>query len=214
MRAGTVVVLVALVETAIACGANYANAPSDAGEDAIVDGTVGADTSGSGSGGSSGSAGSGSSSGSGGSGGSSGSGSGSGSSGGSGSASSTGSSSGTDGGSGSGGSGVDASISAGQCQLPEFYSQACRPCVHAHCCSQEQACAQDPDCNAYVICAIQCDSMYGCAGSAANANNTCWLDNCDVIHANGYNFFHGSAGVDSCVFTSCGQSCELSCSLQ
>jgi hypothetical protein len=102
---------------------------------------------------------------------------------------------------------ADAPITTGQCQLPQIYSQACRPCVHSHCCTQEQACAQDPNCSQYVACILRCDQTYGCATAA---DTGCQMT-CSGTYSAGYRTFNGSSGVDICVFSGCGQSCEMSC---
>jgi hypothetical protein len=102
----------------------------------------------------------------------------------------------------------DSPALSGQCELPQLYSQACRPCIHANCCSQEQACARDPSCSQYAMCILGCDQTYGCGTPMDNSCQT----NCTGTYSAGYYTFNsGNNAIDNCVFAQCGRTCETSC---
>lgn len=90
---------------------------------------------------------------------------------------------------------------AGVCTLPQFYSNACQPCANTNCCTQQQDCALDSDCSAYVVCRLKC----GCPP------NPCW-GTCGMTHQAGQAKFTEANGLDACVSMNCGgTSCRNSC---
>lgn len=93
----------------------------------------------------------------------------------------------------------------------------CDQCLSTNCCAQEQACANSPDCVAYLQCANGC----------ASGDQTC-LDNCTSQHPSGEQVFAsvvpclqanctsqcggGSGGISSCFSTTAYSSCDAYCS--
>jgi hypothetical protein len=94
--------------------------------------------------------------------------------------------------------------SGAKCLLPQFYSNACQPCADGKCCSEQQQCAQDPDCNAYALCILKCAHDVGCPAPTCESN-------CGSMYSAGYNKLNGGGSLDSCVYSQCGSSCETSC---